>query len=70
MSQSRLVSRIFTLWKKMFGKREVRLENELIRLTRKDVAQRLIALEQRKNPQASRADCIQSALRRLKRDRK
>ncbi|MFP4035617.1 MAG: hypothetical protein ACLFT5_08960 [Desulfovermiculus sp.] len=70
MSQSRLVSRIFTIWEKMFGKREVRLENELIRLTRKDVAQRLIALEQRKNPQASRADNIQSALRRLKRDRK
>jgi hypothetical protein len=70
MSQSRLLSRISTAWKKMFGNRETRLENELIRLTRKDVAQRLIALEQRKNPRASRADCIQSALQRLKRDRK
>lgn len=54
----------------MFRNQETRLENELIRLTRKDVAQRLIALEQRKNPRASRADCIQSAIQRLKRERK
>ncbi len=70
MSQSHLLSWMSAAWKKMFGNRETRLENELIRLTRKDVAQRLIALEQRKNPRASRAACIQSALQRLKRDRK
>jgi hypothetical protein len=57
-------------WKKIFGGTESRLENELIKLTRKDVAQRLIALEERKNPRASRKTCIENALRRLKRDRK
>ncbi|MFW6054982.1 MAG: lactate/malate family dehydrogenase [Thermodesulfobacteriota bacterium] len=56
--------------KKKYGNRETRLENELILLTRKDVVQRLIALEQkknlRKNLRASRTDCIQSSLQRLK----
>ncbi|MDZ7759502.1 MAG: hypothetical protein U5L00_04500 [Desulfovermiculus sp.] len=70
MFPSRILHWVSTTWKKIFGGGEARLENELIRLTRKDVAQRLISLEQKKNPQASRKACIESALRHLKRDRK
>ena len=55
---------------KIFANQEKRLEDELIRLTRKDVARRLIALEQERKPQAPRTECIRSALQRLKRDRK
>ena len=69
MSQSRLLNWLSAVWTKAFRYHELTLEKELIRLTRKDVAQRLIALEQKKNPQASRKACIQSALDRLKRDR-
>ncbi|MBS3779320.1 MAG: hypothetical protein KGY41_02890 [Desulfovermiculus sp.] len=70
MIPSRILQWATATWKKIFSSSENRLENELIKLTRKDVAQRLIALEERKNPRASRKTCIENALRRLKRDRK
>ena len=55
--------------KRVLGGREARLEKELVRLTRPDAARRLIELEQEKKPAKSREACIESALRRLKRDR-
>lgn len=69
MSGSRLLKRLADWKSRLLNGREARLENELIRLTRPDAARRLIELEQEKNPRASRESCIESALRRLKRDR-
>jgi hypothetical protein len=69
MPGSRLLKRLADWKSRLLSGREARLENELIRLTRPDAARRLIELEQEKNPRASRESCIESALRRLKRDR-
>jgi len=69
MKSSRLLKRLAAWKTKLLGGREARLEQELIRLTRPDAARRLIELEQERNPRASRESCIESALRRLKRDR-
>jgi len=69
MFESRLLNWLSAGMKKICQGRESKLEKELIRLTRKDVAQRLIELEQEKNPTASRQVCIDNALIHLKRDR-
>jgi hypothetical protein len=58
-------------WKqKLFSRREKQLEQELVRLSGKNVAPRLLEHEQEKNPEASRREQLESAIWRLKRDRK
>ncbi|MGM0425475.1 MAG: hypothetical protein ACQEQX_11235 [Thermodesulfobacteriota bacterium] len=64
-----LVDRLAVWKQKLFSSREKQLEEELVRLSRKDVAQRLIELEQEKHPEASRRKHIESAIWRLKKDR-
>ncbi len=70
MARAGLISWLAACKQRLLKGREDKLEKELIRLTREDVAQRLIQLEQEKNPQASRRSHIESAIWRYKKDQR
>ena len=70
MSESKIKKWFKSLQLKVWGSKEAELEQELVRMTRPDVAQRLIEMEEERKPGASRRSHIESAIWRLKKDRK
>lgn len=70
MSSTGIWAKLSALRRRLYKSRQDKLEEELVRLSGKNVAQRLLELEQEKNPGASRQEQLESAIWRLKRDRK
>ncbi|MFP4392318.1 MAG: hypothetical protein ACOC43_08675 [Desulfohalobiaceae bacterium] len=70
MSSTGIWVKLSALRRRLYKSRQDKLEEELVRLSGKNVAQRLLELEQEKNPGASRQEQLESAIWRLKRDRK